>query len=248
MPVDYSFDLAAIYLGFGSIILRGYVPSAAISCRLGYIDVPTIRRSILWAYSLRDWKFNDIVHEFKWFESHKYYFQINLFTQAVFGPLFLSRYKKIHAKKDNQKRIILCNSCGQKLRIPKKAIAIKVNCPKCGASFITEGDETKKTKFQTITIAKLIAIIMLFGAFADNPYGYYQILRWVICGLTGYLAYLAYEGDQNTWTWIFGFTAVLFNPIAPIHLPRDTWSVIDLIAAAIIFTSIFKMKVIRQNE
>jgi len=40
-------DLAAIYLGFGSVILRGYVPSAAISCRLGYIDVPTIRRSIL---------------------------------------------------------------------------------------------------------------------------------------------------------------------------------------------------------
>ncbi|MDR4496998.1 MAG: hypothetical protein MRK02_03590 [Candidatus Scalindua sp.] len=101
-----------------------------------------------------------------------------------------------------------------------------------------------KKKFQTITIIKIIVILMLFWALADNPYGYYQILRWVVCGLTGYLAYLAYEDDQNVWVWIFGITAVLFNPIAPIHLSRETWSVINLIVAAIISTSIFKMKVI----
>jgi len=105
-----------------------------------------------------------------------------------------------------------------------------------------------KSKFPTITIARIIAILMLFWALADNPYGYYQILRWVICGLTGYSAYLAYEGDKNVWTWIFGITAVLFNPIAPIHLPRETWSVINLIVAAIIFISIFKMKVIPKKE
>lgn len=105
-----------------------------------------------------------------------------------------------------------------------------------------------KKKFQAITIVKIIAILMLFWALADNPYGYYQILRWVICGLTGYSAYLAYENDKNVWTWIFGITAVLFNPIAPIHLSRETWSVINLITAAIIFISIFKMKVIPNKE
>ncbi len=55
---------------------------------------------------------------------------------------------------------------------------------------------------------------MLFWALADNPYGYYQILRWVVCGLT---RYLAYRNDKNVWAWIFGVTAVLFNPIAPIY-------------------------------
>ena len=136
-------DLATIYLGFGSVILHGYVPASATSCRLGYIDVPTIRRSFLQAYSLRDWKVNDIVREVTWFESHKYYFQIHLFPRAFLGSLFSSKSKTMATQKDNEKRIIPCDSCGQKLRVPKKTISLKVNCPKCGASFITGNDNSK---------------------------------------------------------------------------------------------------------
>lgn len=84
-------DLATIFLGFGSTILHGYEPSSAISCKLGYIDVSTIRRAILQAYSLRDWNVKDIVREFPWFESHKYYFQLHLFPRAVFTALFSSK-------------------------------------------------------------------------------------------------------------------------------------------------------------
>lgn len=100
-----------------------------------------------------------------------------------------------------------------------------------------------KNGMQPIIIVRIIAILMLLWALADNPYGYYQILRWVIAGVTGYSAYLAYEQGKTAWAWIFGITAVLFNPIAPIHLARETWSAIDLIVAAIIFASIFKLKV-----
>lgn len=83
---------------------------------------------------------------------------------------------------------------------------------------------------------------MLLWALVDNPYGYYQILRWLICGLTGYSAYSANDHGKNAWTWIFGIIAVLFNPIAPIHLSRELWMVIDIIVAAIIFTSLFILK------
>lgn len=99
-----------------------------------------------------------------------------------------------------------------------------------------------KKKIQTITIVKIIAILMLFGALADNSYGYYQILRWVVCGLTGYSAYSAYEHSKNAWTWTFGIIAVLFNPLAPIHLNRELWLVLDIIVAAIIFISIYRFK------
>lgn len=98
-----------------------------------------------------------------------------------------------------------------------------------------------KKKIQTITIVKIIAIIMLFWALADNTYGYYQFLRWVIAGVSSYSAYLAYEQDNSVWTWILAITAILFNPIAPIHLDRETWSILNIIAAAIIFKSIFNM-------
>ena len=99
-----------------------------------------------------------------------------------------------------------------------------------------------KNKIQTITIIKIIAVLMLFWALGDNPYSYYQILRWVICGATGYFAYLAYENNKNAWVWVFGIIAILFNPIIPFYLDRGTWAVIDIITATIIFTSIFKQK------
>ena len=136
-------DLATIFLGFGSIILHGYEPSSAISCRLGYIDVSTIRRALLQAYSLRDWNVNDIVRKFAWFESHKYYFQLRLFPRAVFRALFSSKSKTVLTPEANEKRIISCDSCGQKLRIPKRPISLKVNCPTCGSSFISGNDKNK---------------------------------------------------------------------------------------------------------
>jgi predicted RNA-binding Zn-ribbon protein involved in translation (DUF1610 family) len=136
-------DLATIFLGFGSIILHGYEPSSAISCRLGYIDVSTIRRALLQAYSLRDWNLNDIVREFAWLESHKYYFQLHLLPRAVFRALFSSKSKTVLTQKANEKRIIPCDSCGQKLRVPNRRISLKVNCPKCGSSFIIGNDKNK---------------------------------------------------------------------------------------------------------
>lgn len=97
-----------------------------------------------------------------------------------------------------------------------------------------------KYNFQTVTILKIIAIVMLFWTLADNPYGYYQILRWVVFGTAGYSAYLAYENKQAPWTWIFGIITILFNPIAPIYLDRGTWSVIDIVVAVILLVSIAK--------
>ncbi len=133
-------DLAAIFLGFGSTILRGYELFSAISCRLGYIDLSTIRRAIMQVYSLRNWSFKDIIHEFKWFESHKYFFQFNLLPRSVFRALFSSKSSIEPAQKTNGKRVIPCNSCGQKLRVSNSPISLKVKCPKCGSSFVIGND------------------------------------------------------------------------------------------------------------
>lgn len=64
---------------------------------------------------------------------------------------------------------------------------------------------------QNITILKIITIIMLLFALADNPYGYYQILRWVVCGVACYSAFLEYQKNHYPWTWAFGIIAVLFR-------------------------------------
>lgn len=135
-------DLATIFLGFGGTILRGYEPSSAISCRLGYIDVSTIRRAILHAYFYRDWNIKDITNEFKWIESHKYYFQLNLLPRSLLKIFFSSKSKSENNKIDD-KLIILCDSCHQKLRVPKRTMSVKVTCPRCGFCFVIGKDGNK---------------------------------------------------------------------------------------------------------
>ncbi|OIO54797.1 hypothetical protein AUJ46_02310 [Candidatus Peregrinibacteria bacterium CG1_02_54_53] len=82
--------------------------------------------------------------------------------------------------------------------------------------------------------------LMLFLALADFPYAYYQILRWVVCGVAAYSAYNAHEHRSIVWTWIFGVVAILFNPIAPIHFQRETWMTLDVAAAVIFLISLFR--------
>ena len=69
-------------------------------------------------------------------------------------------------------------------------------------------------------IARTIAAILLLWALDRHPYSYYTILRFVVCGVTGYGVYFAAQLEKNGWAWAFGIIALLFNPIIPIHLAR----------------------------
>jgi len=86
---------------------------------------------------------------------------------------------------------------------------------------------------------KILAILFLLGALGDWPYGYYQLLRWLILGIGGYSAYLAYNSERKVWVGIFGVIALLFNPIIPFYLSKDTWQFIDIVVAIIFFVSLF---------
>jgi len=86
---------------------------------------------------------------------------------------------------------------------------------------------------------KILAIILLLWALADNPYGYYQFLRWVILVVGAYSAYSVYNLGSKSWPWVFGIIAVLFNPIIPFTFQRETWQFIDVIVAIIFFVSLF---------
>jgi hypothetical protein len=83
---------------------------------------------------------------------------------------------------------------------------------------------------------------MLLGALADWPYGYYQILRFVTCGVAGYVAYTAYNWSKVWAVWLFGFIVVLFNPLIPIHLSRELWQPIDIVCAILFFVMAFSLK------
>src|SRR5436309_1631993 len=91
-------------------------------------------------------------------------------------------------------------------------------------------------------IAWLVAAVMLvFAVTGRHPYSFYTLLRWICCAAFAFSAFIATEKNRMVWAWIFGVLAVLFNPIVPVHLQRDTWQIIDrvtigvLVVAAIVF-------------
>ncbi len=86
-------------------------------------------------------------------------------------------------------------------------------------------------------IPALVAALMLFVAIADLPYGYYQMLRWAVSGVSVYIAYMAYRWGKVWATWVFGFVAALFNPLFPVHLTKDIWQPIDVVCGTLFAAS-----------
>lgn len=90
-----------------------------------------------------------------------------------------------------------------------------------------------------ILILSLIPVIMLLWALnPNNPYAYYILLRWVCCGIFAYLAFQAFAEKRQGLVWLLGITALLYNPVFPVHLNRALWSIVNVITVIIIITSI----------
>jgi len=87
-------------------------------------------------------------------------------------------------------------------------------------------------------VAKLAAAGMLFAALARHSYDFYTLLRWVVCGVSAFAAVRAADAQQTGWVWAFAIVALLFNPVIPVHLKRDTWAFIDFIVAVFLLVSI----------
>jgi hypothetical protein len=99
--------------------------------------------------------------------------------------------------------------------------------------------EPNKKKNLIVSIAGLF----LFAALMNGwPYGFFTLLRFVVFASSGYVAWMAYEQQNEKWVWTFGFLAVLFNPFILIHLNRELWSFIDAIAGVFMLTSIFALR------
>jgi hypothetical protein len=84
----------------------------------------------------------------------------------------------------------------------------------------------------------IIASLILLIALAPLPYIYYQLLRWIVCGIAIFMVSRAY-GGKRWWAIItFGIIAILFNPIFIIFSEKGIWQVIDVLCAIAFIVSI----------
>ena len=83
----------------------------------------------------------------------------------------------------------------------------------------------------------LVPAGMLIVALAPLPYGYYTLLRLVVCAYCCTLIYLCHvKTKRMASAWVAGLAiiAALFNPIISVHLAREVWAVLDLANATFI--------------
>jgi len=78
-----------------------------------------------------------------------------------------------------------------------------------------------------------LAVAILLAAVFDMPYGYYTLVRLVVTLVALFTAWHAVALSRSPlWVGVMGLIAILFNPVVPVFLPRETWFFIDLTVAA----------------
>ena len=108
-----------------------------------------------------------------------------------------------------------------------------------GLNMLTDAQWLKKQP----PIAQIVGVVMLAWALVPaNPYGYYILLRIVLCGIFVFLAVKAHELKQVGWVWVLAIGAVVYNPIVPVHLNREIWSVVNLVTIALLIATVFALR------
>jgi hypothetical protein len=90
--------------------------------------------------------------------------------------------------------------------------------------------------------ARICAGVLLLWALARHPYGYYKLLRWVVCGVSAYSVFEAAELKKEGWAITFGIMALMFNPFIPVQLGRATWGLVDFGAAVLLAVSLYAVR------
>lgn len=84
-----------------------------------------------------------------------------------------------------------------------------------------------------VRICAGVAAGFLLLAVFPLPYGYYQLMRVVVCGVGIYAGMMMLQRGDNGIAGALFIAAALFNPIVPVHLTRGIWLPLNLIGAGL---------------
>jgi hypothetical protein len=75
----------------------------------------------------------------------------------------------------------------------------------------------------------LIPGLMLLAALGPWPYGYYVLLRLVVCLASIAIAWRLRESNAPV-MWALVALAILYNPVVKIALARQVWMVVNVVS------------------
>lgn len=78
------------------------------------------------------------------------------------------------------------------------------------------------------TYIKILVALLLFLCLSDMPYGYYNMVRFVMTAACVYFAYEYHKIKKEKLVFMFIFLALLFQPFEKLALGRAVWNLVDV--------------------
>ncbi len=94
-----------------------------------------------------------------------------------------------------------------------------------------------------LAVHVLVVALLVVALNASTPYGYYSVMRWIVCASCIFLAIQSHKSNNSSWTWTFGVIAGIYNPVIPVQASRELWSIVNV--ATIFSVSISAILLIR---
>lgn len=87
-------------------------------------------------------------------------------------------------------------------------------------------DDEPQTRFLPVLTVSTISVLIALG---DMPYGYYVLLRLLLCGVSVILLSATRTPLQDWQRWLLGGAAILYNPFVPVELgDKEIWTVLNI--------------------
>ena len=99
-----------------------------------------------------------------------------------------------------------------------------------------------QTDFETtrvLVIVQFVAAVLLFAALGSWPYGYYRFLRVAVFVAAAFSVVHAHQNRfwiRFSWFIVIG---MLFNPVFPVYMRRQTWQSVDAMIGWLFLLSAF---------
>lgn len=78
--------------------------------------------------------------------------------------------------------------------------------------------------------ARIILIILILIGILNQPYSYYEFLRVIVFIISIILALHALRNSNKTgFEYLYIAMAILYNPIFPVYLSKDTWVIFNVL-------------------
>jgi len=97
-------------------------------------------------------------------------------------------------------------------------------------------DRSESSLHIPLAVIVLASGVILLGV-AKMPYGYYTLLRIVATAVFVWAAFVSHSRQHQALPWVFGFAAILFNPVIRIHLDRSIWVWANIGAGVLLLAS-----------